>query len=79
LGAAVAFTSMILAYSVPAQAATPYDYQGHAYSSPATAATADKPQSKLWFNDGRWWALMVTPGGSVNIYKLNKTRHGDGR
>ncbi len=68
---------MALAYAVPvpAQAATPVDYQGHAYPTGAKAATADKPQSKVWFNDRAWWALMVTPAGSVNIYKLNKADH----
>ncbi|HVH95299.1 MAG TPA: hypothetical protein VM688_10315, partial [Nocardioidaceae bacterium] len=23
--------------------------------------TSDKPQSKLWFNDGLWWATMFDP------------------
>jgi hypothetical protein len=72
LGGAVAVSSMILAYAapVPAQAATPLYYQGHLYPSTAKAATADKPQSKVWFNDHAWWSLMVTPAGTVNIYKL---------
>jgi hypothetical protein len=54
----------------PAHAAAPTMYQGHAYSSGATAASADKPQSKLWYADGSWWALMVNAAGSVNIFAL---------
>ncbi len=53
-----------------AQAATPVVYQGHVYSSSAGAASADKPQSKLWHNAGSWWALMVNAAGSVNIFEL---------
>lgn len=40
-------------------------------------ATADKPQSKLWFNDGSWWAVMfhtnidpTKPANTWLIYKL---------
>jgi hypothetical protein len=34
--------------------------------------TADKPQSKLWYNDGRWWAsLYNTSAGRYHIYWLN--------
>lgn len=54
----------------PAQAATPAVYQDHVYSSGATAASADKPQSKLWHNAGSWWALMVNAAGTVNIFEL---------
>ena len=41
-------------------------------SAPGTDPTADKPQSKLWYNDGRWWAVMYHSGSSTwHIYKLN--------
>jgi hypothetical protein len=38
--------------------------------------TADKPQSKLWYHDGTWWAILpaVTQGGADDglwIYKLD--------
>ncbi|MEO7912874.1 MAG: Ig-like domain-containing protein [Roseiflexaceae bacterium] len=33
--------------------------------------TADKPQSKLWYNDGSWWAIMFNqPAANWQIYKL---------
>jgi hypothetical protein len=72
LSGVVAVLSLMMAslVTLPAQAAAPTWYQDHVYSTGATAATADKPQSKVWFNDGSWWALMVTSGGTVNIHKL---------
>lgn len=34
--------------------------------------TGEKPQSKLWFNDGRWWAVMYSETSkSFNIFVLN--------
>ena len=58
--------------AAPAHAATPVTYQGFVYNSKATTASADKPQSKLWYNPtvGKWHALMVNPSGTVNIFEL---------
>src|SRR3954463_16005120 len=40
-------------------------------SAPGSAPTADKPQSKLWFNDGAWWAVMFKTADSMyHIYRL---------
>ena len=40
------------------------DYTG------ATAPTGEKPQSKTWFHDGTWWAVMYNPtSGAFEIYK----------
>ncbi|WP_324278581.1 Ig-like domain-containing protein [Blastococcus brunescens] len=48
----------------------PTTYLGHAYPSSAPPS-ADKPQSKLWFHDGAWWALMVGAGStSVYVHEL---------
>ena len=34
--------------------------------------TGEKPQSKLWFNDGRWWASMFNNQlGNYHIYWLD--------
>src|SRR4051812_1006958 len=36
----------------------------------ATAPTGEKPQSKQWFNDGSWWAVMYRPSaGSYQIFR----------
>jgi hypothetical protein len=49
---------------------TPTTYQGHQYGAGGIIPTADKPQSKLWWNDGSWWALMLG-SSTVNIYRLD--------
>jgi hypothetical protein len=60
-----------------AASAAPGDigYVGNSYSG-ATNPTADKPQSKLWFHDGRWWANMFDPGTTDwYIYYLDRATH----
>jgi hypothetical protein len=49
----------------------PAGYADYQYHSAATAPTGEKPQSKLWHNDGRWWADMVAPNGLHYIYYLD--------
>ncbi|MEO7913220.1 MAG: hypothetical protein ABIV47_26525, partial [Roseiflexaceae bacterium] len=40
----------------------------------ADLPSSDKPQSKLWFNDGRWWASMYNlTSHSYRIYWLDLT------
>ena len=40
-------------------------------SAPGADPTADKPQSKLWHNDGSWWSIMFHSGsGTWRIYRL---------
>jgi hypothetical protein len=41
-------------------------------SAPGSDPTADKPQSKLWWNDGAWWAVMYKQAaGEWHIYQLS--------
>jgi hypothetical protein len=35
------------------------------------APTGEKPQSKLWFNGGRWWASMLNTDSKYYIFYLN--------
>src|SRR4051794_19666152 len=47
-------------------------YVGSSYSG-ASDPTADKPQSKLWFTDGRWWANMFdTVSQDWHIFYLDR-------
>jgi PKD repeat protein len=40
--------------------------------SGGSAVTGSKPESKVWFNDGFWWASMQpSTGGGFFIYKLD--------
>jgi methionine-rich copper-binding protein CopC len=41
-------------------------------SAPGADPTGEKPQSKLWFNDGRWWgSLFNRIAGTYHIYWLD--------
>jgi chitodextrinase len=63
-------TAALLAEAAPA--ASPTTYRDHAYSSAVTSGpSADKPQSKLWFQDGAWWSIMLSPSdNTVHIFEL---------
>jgi hypothetical protein len=68
--AAVIFTS---AYAGP-----PLDiagYLGHSYGASITEGpTGEKPESKLWWNDGFWWGSLYNPtAGEYHIYRLDMT------
>ncbi len=61
----------------PTRASTPISagYLGANFPA-ATAgngdATAEKPESKLWYNDGLWWAVMYhQPASEFRIFKLD--------
>jgi hypothetical protein len=35
--------------------------------------TGEKPESKLWFNDGVWWGILWSPSGKANrIHRLDR-------
>ncbi|MBT2533489.1 PKD domain-containing protein [Arthrobacter sp. ISL-48] len=42
------------------------------YSGVSNPPTSDKPQSKLWWNDGSWWADLWTTGSGWHIYRLDR-------
>lgn len=52
-------------------------YQDFPYPSGTggnSAPTGEKPESKLWWNDGFWWgSLWSTAGNAYHIYRLNPT------
>jgi large repetitive protein len=59
----------LLAASGPARADV--GYRDFTYVG-ATKPTGDKPQSKLWFNDGVWWgSLFNSFTGRFEIYRLD--------
>ena len=56
-----------------ASVAPPRTYAGYIYGEGLLASppTAQKPQSKLWFHDDAWWALMLSrDGAGVRIHEL---------
>lgn len=53
------------------KAQTGTGYIDFSYGS-ARAPTGEKPQSKLWYHDGLWWAVMFNRSSDYHeIYKLN--------
>ncbi len=46
----------------------PTSYQDQSFPSGVASPTQDKPQSKLWYTAGSWWALMVSSSGPVTIH-----------
>jgi hypothetical protein len=52
----------------PAPTPNPNGFQGPSYSG-ASAPTGEKPQSKLWYNDGIWWGSLINSGS--RIHRLN--------
>src|SRR5215217_4117232 len=60
--------------SAPAAIATPTDvgYRDFSYGTQPPSPTGEKPQSKLWFNDGIWWGALWDPGSNdTHIYRFD--------
>src|SRR5215217_1800610 len=60
--------------SAPAAIATPTDvgYRDFSFGSGTGNPTGEKPQSKLWFNDGIWWGALWDPGSNdTHIYRFD--------
>lgn len=71
--ASLVATSVVGASGQTAQAAVgDYGYADQTYTGVSNPPTADKPQSKLWFNDGLWWANMWTSSG-WHIHRLDRS------
>ncbi len=74
--AVVAVTLCALLGLRPLQAQTGMiGYRGFSYgTSGPSAATSEKPESKLWWNDGLWWGSLYNPDvQDYHIYRLNLT------
>jgi hypothetical protein len=57
--------------SWPAVAAGDVGYRGAVFTaSSVIKPSGQKPQSKLWFNDGTWWGSLFVPG--VEEYRVHR-------
>jgi PKD repeat protein len=76
LGAAVIALLALVLFGFTAQAeAAPGDigYEGPSFSGGGSGITASKPESKVWWNDGSWWASMWdTASADFHIFKLDQ-------
>jgi chitodextrinase len=61
-------------YVAPTAGATvgvPVTYEDFTYDSSVKRPSENKPQSKLWYADGAWWALLAGPADDrVHIFEL---------
>lgn len=75
--AAAAAGALVAGFLVagPAWAATTVGNAGPTYGGVTNPPTSDKPQSKLWWNDGSWWAYMWVTGTGWQIERLNRSTH----
>jgi trimeric autotransporter adhesin len=68
-------TALVAAFVFPsAPSAAPGDigYEGPPSTGAGTAPTGSKPESKLWWNDGFWWASMWDPASAdFHVFKLD--------
>jgi len=72
--AIAAAATMLTAAVAPAIASADIGTKDYSYVPMTGSPTGSKPESKLWFNDGIWWASMFDPATSDHfIYRLNRT------
>jgi PKD repeat protein len=71
----LALLVVLLACASPAAAATgDIGFPGPSTQGSGGAPTGQKPESKLWWNDGRWWADMYdTASGTYHIWWLDRS------
>lgn len=69
---AVALAACLLGSPGSAVADDQFGTPGMSYSGVSNPPTSDKPQSKLWWNDGFWWADMWKAGTGWGIYRLDR-------
>src|SRR4051795_7899237 len=57
-----------------AAAAGDAGYQDQSYTGATYAPTSDKPQSKLWYAQGSWWADMFdTVSRTWHVFRLDRS------
>jgi hypothetical protein len=72
----VVIYGLLFGNTVPVSASTPVEagYRDFTYPNGVggnSEPTGEKPESKLWWNDGYWWgSLWSSTGGAYHIYRL---------
>ena len=72
---ALAVLCGVAALALPGIARGDVGFRGPAYPAGTSGPpTTSKPESKLWWNDGFWWASMFDGSGDYHIFRLNLRR-----
>src|SRR5919106_6620051 len=66
---------LLSGYALAAPAAQDVGYRDFSYDAASVVApTGQKPQSKLWFNDGTWWgSLFNSATTDFEIFRLDRS------
>lgn len=76
---AAALSAILAISSVLASTPVTQGYRDQSYGGGASRPSGDKPQSKLWYTDGSWFAGMFlfrtspTPKSEYRIHRLNQS------
>jgi hypothetical protein len=64
---------VLAAHPVDAQTAVTAGYRDFSFGSSVTSPpTGEKPESKLWWNDGTWWGVLFSAGANAyHIYRFD--------
>ena len=55
---------------------TDVGFRDFSYGTATSSPTGNKPQSKLWFNDGTWWGSLFNPSANdYHIHRFDDTNH----
>src|SRR3954466_14102316 len=74
LVAGMAGVGLVSAAGVASATPGDFGYQGPSYVGAPYAPTSDKPQSKLWYAQGSWWADMFdTVSRTWHIFRLDRS------
>jgi RTX calcium-binding nonapeptide repeat (4 copies) len=72
IGVVFAVLCGVAALALPGTARADTGFQGPSYPAGSSGPpTTSKPESKLWWNDGFWWASMFDASRSYHIFRLN--------
>lgn len=78
LAALTVVVTALVGVAPAANAAVQVGFKAHSYAgfnaeSTGAAITGQKPESKLWYNAGSWWAVMLSPAnnGAHTIWRLD--------
>jgi Ca2+-binding RTX toxin-like protein len=72
-GVVCAILCGVAVLAAPGVAEADVGFQGPGYGAGTSGSpSGTKPENKLWWNDGFWWASMYSPAsGAYNIFRLN--------
>ena len=72
IGVVFAILCGVAALALPGIAQADTGFRGPKYPAGSSGSpTTSKPESKLWWNDGFWWASMFDGSQAYHIFRLN--------